>query len=305
VPSQNEKTYTMEVICLRAMDFGESDRIVHLYSAEKGRISAIAKGAKRANSKLAGACERLNLSDVQLASGRSMDVLCQYQPRETFMHLRADLLKLAYGILFADLIDATEAANADSHEIFAWLRQGLHALDAAPDSENANEADSESTGIIIGIALAFQSALLEILGTQPVFDTCIFTREPLDSKALYYCFSPELGGLTSPETRRAQLNLQPHRDTQSLEWVNVSAKTIALLASPNETHWDEKQRIKAQKFLRYYLKKVLDKDVHAFRLIFNIFETFAKPLSSQEARGHFPPFASVAACSTINNRLFD
>lgn len=282
VPSQNEKTYTMEVICLRAMDFGESDRIVHLYSAEKGRISAIAKGAKRANSKLAGACERLNLSDVQLASGRNMDVLCQYQPRETFMHLRADLLKLAYGILFADLIDATEAANADSHEIFAWLRQGLHALDISPGSEmpaNA-EANDEGTGTIIGIALAFQSALLEILGTHPVFDACIFTREPLDPNALYYCFSPELGGLTSPETRRNQLNLQPHRDTQSLEWVNVSAKTIALLASPNEAHWDEKQRIKAQKFLRYYLKKVLDKDVHAFRLIFNIFETFAKPLSS-------------------------
>ena len=268
-PSTTEKTYTTEVICLRAMDYGETDRIVHLYAAEKGRISAIAKGAKRTNSKLAGACERLNLSEVQLASGRNLDVLCQYQPQETFTGLRTDLLKLAYGMLFADLIDATEAANADSHAIFARLRYGLHALDVAEPQET------------MGIGLAFQSALLEILGTHPVFDACIFTHAPLDPGALYYCFSPQLGGITSPEMKRFQLNQQPNQDTQNIEWVNVSAKTIALLASPQEASWNDPQRIKAQKFLRYYLKKVLEKDVHAYNLLFNIFETFPQPFSFQ------------------------
>lgn len=266
--SDNAKTYTTEVLCLRSIDYGEADRILHLYAPDEGRISAIAKGARRAGSKLAGACERLNLSEVQLAKGRNLDVLCQYLPRKTFIGLRSNVLKLTYGMLFADLVAATEAANADSHEIFSLLCEGLYTLDAADETE------------AIGIGLAFQRNLLQAVGVHPVLNACIFSGEPLDPEALYYCFSPELGGLTSPERRRTH---RAGQDGGGTEWVNVSARTISVLERPRDAAWTDSQRIKAQKFLRYYFQKVLEKDVRAYYLLFNIFEMISEEWAKETA----------------------
>jgi DNA repair protein RecO (recombination protein O) len=253
------KTYITEVICLRAIDFGEADRILHLYSPDVGRISAIAKGAKRAKSKLTGACELLNLSEVQLAKGRNLDVLCQYQPRETFIGVRSDILKLAYGLLFAELVYATEAANADSHHIFEILKHGLHVLDAVEPDE------------AVAVGIEFQLALLQAAGFHPVLDTCIFTGLPLDPDAVYYCFSPNLGGLTVPDRRKAY---QMETGSDAAEWVNLSASTLAVLVQPHQPEWNAGQLAKAQKFLRYYFVRVFEKELHAYHLIFNILEAF-------------------------------
>jgi DNA repair protein RecO (recombination protein O) len=255
----NRKTYTTEAICLRAMDYGEADRILHLYTPEGGRISAFAKGAKRAKSKLAPACERLNLCEVQLASGRTMETVCQAQSRQSFLGLRQDVLKLSYGMLFADLVAATEAANADSHEIFLLLRDSLETLAVAPEEE------------AMGIGLFFQRAWLDVAGFHPVLDVCILSGERLDPEALYYCFSAELGGLSMPQTRQ-QWRVGATRQENSLEWVNVSATTIALLDCPRDPRWTDAQRGKAQKFLRYYFAKVLEKDIQAYHFLFQLLD---------------------------------
>lgn len=251
------KTYIADVICLRAIDYGEADRILHLYSPEEGRISAIAKGAKRQKSKLAGACELLNLSEVQLAKGRNLDVLCQYQPRETFIGIRSDVLKLAYGLLFAELIYATELANVDSHHIFALLKHGLEVLNAADPADT------------VAVGLEFQLALLRAAGFHPVLDACILSGQRLDSTAVYYCFSASLGGVTSPELRKHYVT--QHQDA-GMEWVNVSTSTLLLLKNPHHADWTAGALLKAQKFLNYYFKKVFEKDMRAYRFIFTLLE---------------------------------
>ena len=271
----NLKTYTTEAICLRAIDYGEADRILHLYTPEGGKISAMAKGAKRANSKLAAACERLNLCEVQLAHGRTMETVCQAQSRQSFLGLRQDILKLSYGMLFTDLVAATDAANADSHEIFVLLRDSLETLSLAANEDT------------MGIGLFFQRAWLEMAGFHPVLDSCIITGDGLDPTAMYYCFSSELGGLTSPETRR-QWRMGASQQENAMEWVNVSATTIALLDCPRDSSWTDTQRGKAQKFLRYYFAKVLEKDIQAYEFLFQLLELpDSTPAAISAARGSF------------------
>jgi DNA repair protein RecO (recombination protein O) len=258
------KTYTTQVICLRAYDFGEADKILHFYSPDHGRISAIAKGVKKAKSKLAGACELLNLSEVQLSKGKNLDLLCQYQPKETFIGLRSDLLKLAYGLLFSDLINQT-AIDMDSEATFHTLKQALNLLDQAVEAQ------------IIPIGLEFQLTLLHAAGFHPVLNECIFTQQPLDLEALYYCFSPQLGGVTTSEQKRRHLVETKEFGEQ---WINVSTSTLKILENPYLLDWNSNQFYKAQKFLQYYFKQVFEKQFHSYDLVFNLLEmTLPNPSS--------------------------
>lgn len=252
------KTYTTEVICLRTIDFGEADKILHLYAPDYGRISAIAKGVKKSKSKLAGACELLNLSEVQLSKGKNLDVLCQYQPRETFIGIRTNLLKLAYAQLFAELVYQTgDGFDMDSHQMFGLLRNGLTTLDAVPEED------------IVPVGVEFQMALLHAAGYHPQLNECIYTGETLDMSAPFYAFSGELGGITTPERKREQ----EIKTGLSTEWVNVSTSTLSILTSPHAARRSMAQLLKAQKFLKYYYHRVFEKKAHSYDLLFNLLET--------------------------------
>jgi DNA repair protein RecO (recombination protein O) len=260
------KTYTTDVICLRTYDFGEADQILHLYSSEHGRISAIAKGVKKPKSKLVGACQLLNLSEVQLSKGKNLDLLIQYQPRESFPGIRADLLKLSYALLFAELVNLT-AGEADSHLVYAELKNALHLLDQAAEAQ------------IIPLGIQYQLDLLEAEGYHPILSECIFTGQPLDWQAPFYSFSPQLGGVATSELRRKhQAETSAMGSLNNDEWVNISTSTLRLLQNPHDPQWTALQFCKAQKFLRYYFQKVVEKSMHAYDLVLNLLET---PLPEQ------------------------
>src|SRR6478609_6812206 len=203
---RDRKTYTTEALCLRAIDYGEADKILHLYTPEHGKIAAFAKGAKRANSKLSVGCERLNLFQAQLAHGRSMETLCQADSRQLFWGLREDVLKLGYGLLFADLVYSTEAANADSVEIFELLRNSLEGLSHCQPNETLTHG------------IRFQLEWLNIAGFHPILEHCILSGEFLDEDAVYYCFSSAMGGLANLQTRNQWRALHPSQD-KGIEWV--------------------------------------------------------------------------------------
>ena len=68
VPGTTVKT---EAIVLRSIRYGEADRILHLYSAKRGRIGAIAKGVRRPRSRFGGRLEPFFRLDLVLHEGRS------------------------------------------------------------------------------------------------------------------------------------------------------------------------------------------------------------------------------------------
>ncbi|MEZ5099517.1 MAG: DNA repair protein RecO [Thermoleophilia bacterium] len=64
------RSVSAEAIVLRSLRFGEADRIVHLMTAEHGRLGAIAKGVRRTRSRLGARIEPLGHVEVQLHVGR-------------------------------------------------------------------------------------------------------------------------------------------------------------------------------------------------------------------------------------------
>jgi len=65
------KTLKTEAVVLRSIRYGEADRILHLYSTARGRVNAIAKGARRPKSRFGGRLEPFFRLDLILHEGRS------------------------------------------------------------------------------------------------------------------------------------------------------------------------------------------------------------------------------------------
>lgn len=158
--------YNTTAIVIHRRNFSETDKILTLFSSEHGRFTAIAKGARKTVSRLSGATELLTLAKFALATGKSMDVVTQTEVIESFPILRRDLVRLAYGLYFADLIDHSSLDNEPNPGAFNLLITALSVLEEIQQSELA--------------ARWFEIQLLADLGYQPNLDTCAICGRPLE-----------------------------------------------------------------------------------------------------------------------------
>jgi len=123
-----------EALILRSVDFGESDRIVHLLVPETGRLTAIAKGARRSFKRFPGTLDLFNHLRVSVERRRaaSMARLEHAQLLRTFHHLRTDTTRFALGCYLLELLDrlAPEGgARADTKRMFGFALAALAILD--------------------------------------------------------------------------------------------------------------------------------------------------------------------------------
>ena len=123
-----------EALILRSVDFGESDRIVHLLVPEMGRLTAIAKGARRSVKRFPGTLDLFNHLRVQAERRRvaGMARLEHAQLIRTFHALRTDPTRFALGCYILELLDrlAPEGgARADTKRLFGYAMAALQTLD--------------------------------------------------------------------------------------------------------------------------------------------------------------------------------
>ena len=81
-------SFKTEAIVLRSIRYGEADRVLHLYTADRGRVGAVAKGVRRVKSRLGGRLEPL--SRVRLVMHQGRGELCTISQADT-VHAHAAL----------------------------------------------------------------------------------------------------------------------------------------------------------------------------------------------------------------------
>lgn len=121
--------YTTEAIILKRMDYGEADRILTLFTPRQGKLRAIAKGARRTTSRLAGHIELFTRSQLQLATGRDLEIITQGESKERFPHLRAELWHATTAYYLAELIEKFTEDQAEHHDLYALFIDTLRRLD--------------------------------------------------------------------------------------------------------------------------------------------------------------------------------
>jgi DNA repair protein RecO (recombination protein O) len=163
VPSRTVKT---EAVVLRSIRFGEADRILHLYTLGRGRIGAIAKGARRTRSRFGARLEPFSHVELLLHEGRG------------------ELLT----VTGADLVRPHDAIRTDGYRLAAghvgleaMLKlfiehdtnpQAFHALARFLDLLEQVDAKLPSDPALEPLVLSFQLKLLWLAGYLPHLAGC-------------------------------------------------------------------------------------------------------------------------------------
>ena len=156
-----------EAIVLRSIRYGEADRILHLYTVDRGRVSAIAKGARRARSRFGARLEPFMRVNAQLHEGRS-ELLTVTGVDTVAVHagLREHAATLDAAARACDAV-ARLFETADPHpEVFHLLANELALLSADPRHAHA------------GNGLAFRIKLMLAAGIVPQLAACAVCGEP-------------------------------------------------------------------------------------------------------------------------------
>ena len=88
------------------MRLGEADRIITLYTPDRGKVRAVVKGARRTRSRKGGFLQPLTHVRVSIAEGRSLDQVVEAETEASFRAVREDLSLVSIGLYLAELVDA-------------------------------------------------------------------------------------------------------------------------------------------------------------------------------------------------------
>ena len=150
-----------EGIVLRSLRYGEADRILHLYTPDRGRVSVIAKGVRRTKSRFGGRLEPFFRLSLVLYEGKS-DLLTVTSVETLAAHprLREDARALDGAARACEAV-ARVFDDGDPHAgVYHLLANELALLDGEP--ARAGRAN----------ALAFRLKLLLAAGFAPHLASC-------------------------------------------------------------------------------------------------------------------------------------
>lgn len=118
-----------QAIVLRRTNYGEADRILQLLTPDHGKLSVIAKGARREKSKLAGGIELFAVCEVSVMPGRGdMGTLTGARLKTFYSHIIEEYDRLQFG--YEAIRQVANAAEAvDDSAFYELLRQTFEALD--------------------------------------------------------------------------------------------------------------------------------------------------------------------------------
>jgi len=127
----DRRLYVTDAIVLSRFDFGEADRILTLLTPGLGKIKAIAKGIRRPTSRIGGSLEPLAELRLQLARGRTFDVVTQVTMEHAWLGLRDRLEVTATAWYCAELLEPlARGAPTRAEPLYLLLRRAYELLDA-------------------------------------------------------------------------------------------------------------------------------------------------------------------------------
>lgn len=180
------RVYKSPAIVLRQRRLGETDKIITLYTAEYGKVDAVAKGVRRLKSRLAGNVEPLSHGSFLLARGRNLDIITQVQSIESFQPLHDDLGRLSHALYAAELLDRATEERSENFALYRLLLDTLRRL--------AERDDLERT------LRYYEMSVLGQLGYRPELQRCVVCGTELVSQEVVR-WAANLGGVVCSNCR--------------------------------------------------------------------------------------------------------
>jgi DNA repair protein RecO (recombination protein O) len=172
---------------LRHAEWGEADRLVTLLTRERGKVRALAKGARKIRSRKAGHLEPFTQVALQLAAARDIPIITQAETIEANLPLRDDLLRTGYAAYVVELVD--RFSYEDETEAAALYRLLSETL--------ARTATQEDPWVAVRY---YEMRLLDLLGFRPHLFHCANCKREIIPEDQF--FSAALGGVICPRCGR-------------------------------------------------------------------------------------------------------
>jgi DNA repair protein RecO (recombination protein O) len=154
------RIHQAEGIILKRKNFGETDRIITLFTRDIGKISCIAKGVRKITSRRSGHVEVFHRAHISYHEGKGMYALTEAQTLDAHQGLSGDIVSVSYAYYVCELIDALTADRQRHEDVFPLLSNALTHLDTCKTNKSRNT-----------VVAAFANSLLRTLGFLPVSET--------------------------------------------------------------------------------------------------------------------------------------
>jgi DNA repair protein RecO (recombination protein O) len=154
-------SYSTPAIVLRKVDFGDYDLVITFFTLQEGKITAIAKSAKKSTKRFAGILELFSALNVVYSTGRrkGLPVLQEATLKYPFSSIRTSMLKTAYASYWAQLINEWMESGQKQVEIYELFQYILRKLDSCQTSEAA-------------LSILFQMKFITLSGLAPNLGKC-------------------------------------------------------------------------------------------------------------------------------------
>ena len=182
--------FTTDAINLKSYNLSDSDKIVVMYSKDKGLIKGVAKGVKKPKSKLGARMDLFVANKLMLYKGKNLDTICQAVALNTFNKTRYNMDKIFYSMYVSEVINnfgvEDDPASNDTYDIL------YKALERISNAENKVE--------IIIAAIKFQLKIMRLTGFGIELSNCLICGKPIGDEAMY--FSHNRGGVVCEDCVR-------------------------------------------------------------------------------------------------------
>ncbi|MGM0409494.1 MAG: DNA repair protein RecO [Bacillota bacterium] len=185
-------TFETEGIVLKHFDLGEADKIITFYTKDNGKVRAVAKGARKAKSRISGLVLPFSYNQITIYKGRSLAKINHIENKYSFSELREDLLKMAYSSYIAEVSVKTGQEDHQNKHLFSLILKTFY------DIKNTKNDDVEKLDLI---NIKFKAKLLKILGFKPELLKCVKCNKKISSSS-ENLFSIKDGGLICTDCLR-------------------------------------------------------------------------------------------------------
>ena len=211
-------------ICIRAVDFSETSQVVTFFARQTGKVTALAKGAKRKHSPFGGPFEVFSCGNVTFSDSGpdKLAALVEFEPVSAVIDtsvLARDIFILNSCLFAVELVNILTTDYDPHPALFEGFLKFLHDVTMQEKSRNT----------VLTHLVLFQLCLLKEIGLSPVLDHCVNCKIPLSTRWQEAYFSNTAKGLICRDCQ----GTFPDRIKLAVKTINCLANAESLVSAGN------------------------------------------------------------------------
>ncbi|MBN2898633.1 MAG: DNA repair protein RecO [Clostridia bacterium] len=224
-------------IVLKTVKLSDSDILITLFSDKHGKITAVAKGARNARSKLNAASQLFVYGEYSLSMGAKWNYVNSVEVYDAYYTIREDLESLTYASYFVELTSFVLPEDTANLKLFSILKNVLECL-----------KDQRAGGRFLKVV--YELKCLDLLGYRPETTACIQCG---NEEQLYFMSIEEGGVLCESCALNLKKGLKIGKKLSRLMTLILNEDTIKLCQLEINDFYVEKMDILLNNYLKHHV----------------------------------------------------